>query len=90
LEHDAFLPIRGEITIKDNAEEKAGNGLSGLEVVACVPCVLRSVVCELDCWGQVLGYGDEETFGIVGLNRIVGESEKSGKLEVCEVDLYVD
>jgi hypothetical protein len=29
-------------------------------------------------------------FGIVELNRIVGESERSGKLEVCEVDLYVD
>lgn len=61
MEHDAFLLIRGEITIKNNAEEEAGDGLSGLEVVACVPCVLRSVVCELVCWGQVLGYGGEET-----------------------------
>ena len=29
-------------------------------------------------------------FGMEELNRIVGESERSGKLEVCEVDLYVD
>jgi hypothetical protein len=37
-------------------------------------------------WDMVM----RRPFGMVGLNRIVGESEKSGKLGVCEVDLYVD
>jgi hypothetical protein len=79
LEHDAFLPIRGEISIKDNTEEEAGDGLSGLEVVVRVPCVLRSVVRELVCWGRFWDMVMRRQFGMLELKRIVGRGKGVGK-----------
>jgi hypothetical protein len=59
----------------------------GLEVMVCVPCVLRSVVRELVFWGQVLEYGDEETVWDGGVEEDCGgggnELEKGGLRSYC-------